>query len=304
MRYRPLGASGMALSVVSLKLEDHPGMRAADWTALGYAALENGVNSFEIAGRDPAILDGVSVALQSVNRRLVYVSLRLGNTPEGRRDFSASTLIRTLQAAIARSGLEYIDIAMLDDPSSEELPAESLTALKAIRQQGAVSMLGVCGKDDAIDSYILTEAFNVLATPYNMLSGWRDRNRIRMAQERDMSVIGYDFYPDTIRTRGQVEPISGPAKMGLFRRAAQSAAKPQVDPYAFLDDTPQWTAEEVSLGYVLTEPALASVQIVCAHAEHLAALADVPDRDLPSGLGSRVEMARFSATPSQAAAKP
>lgn len=298
MRFRPLGGSGLAVSALTLVLNDQPNRRAADWTALGYAALENGINSFEIAGLDPAIVDGLSVALKSVARRLVVVSLRLGPAPQGRRDFSARALSQAIAATVERSGLDYLDIAMLDDPKSNELPAESLHALKTERQEGRIGMLGVRGMDEAMDAYVLTEAFQVLATPYHMLSGWRERHRMRLAQERDMAVIGYDFYPDEVRTKG-VEPMtaSRPRSGWLRKPAPTPAAHAPANPYGFLNETPGWTAEEICLAYALTEPALSSVQVACTSPTHLASLAETPDKDIPAGLSSRVEMARFGSAP-------
>jgi diketogulonate reductase-like aldo/keto reductase len=304
MRYRPLGSTGIAVSALTLNLADAPGMKSGDWTTLAYAALENGINSFEVTGRDPAIIDGLSEALKSVARRLVFVGLRLGNAQGGGRDFSAATLTHTTQAAIARSGLEYLDLVMLDDPTSNEFTPEALTALKDLKREGLVNMLGVTGRDEAIEAYILTEAFNLLCTPYNMQSGWRERHRMKLAQERDMAVMGYDFYPDAIRDRNKIEPISPIAKSGWLRRPPpQPVGPPPTDPYAFLDETSNWTAQEVCLAYALTEPALASVEIVCTQPDDLTKLSETPDRDLPNGLGSRVEMARFGTAASPVAAK-
>jgi aryl-alcohol dehydrogenase-like predicted oxidoreductase len=302
MRYRPLGASGVAVSAVTLNLADTPGMKTSDWKALAYAALENGINSFEVTGRDPAILDGLAAALPAVARRLVFVGMRLGYSPEGRRDFSAATLSRTTQAAIARSGLEYLDLVMLDDPTSEEFTSEGLNALKELKREGKVNLLGVCGRDEAIEAYILTQAFNLLCLPYNMQSGWRDRHWMKLAQERDMAVVGYDFYPDSLRDRNKIEPISPIAKSGWLRRPPPAGPK-LPDPYAFLDGTANWTAQEVCLAYALTEPALASVHVISSNPDLLTKLAEVPDRDLPNGLGSRVEMARFGSAAMPAAAK-
>jgi aryl-alcohol dehydrogenase-like predicted oxidoreductase len=298
MRYRPLGATGIAVSTLTFSVTDNPGLRAGDWTALAYAALENGVNSFEIVGRDPALIDGLAEAFTSDSRRLLFIGLRLGVNLEGRRDFSAANLANSTQAAITRGALEYLDFVMLDDPAGDELPPEGLKALKEFKKDGRVNQLGVRGRDEAIEAYILTEAFDLLSTPYNMQSGWRERHRMRMAQERDMAVIGHDYFPPSLSDR-TMEPIA-PPKAGWLKRP-QPPAPPPVDPYAFLDETNNWTAEEICLAYALTEPALASVEIRCSSADDLAVLADVPDRDLPNGLGSRVEMAKFGATPPQPA---
>ena len=62
-----------------------------------------------------------------------------------------------------------------------------------------------------------------------------------------------------------------------------------------------WTAEEICLAYCLTEPSIASVLVECEDPEHLAALAAVPDRDMPPGLAAQVEMARFAPMNDQSA---
>jgi aryl-alcohol dehydrogenase-like predicted oxidoreductase len=301
MRYRPLGATGVAVSTLTLSVADNPGFRASEWTALAYSALENGINSFEIVGRDPAVIEGLAEAFTSVARRLLFVGLRLGYNSEGRRDFSASCMAGSIQAAVSRGNLEYLDFVMLDDPAGDELPPEGLKALKEMKRDGKVNQLGVRGRDEAIEAYILTESFDILSIPYNMQSGWRERHRMRMAQDRDMAVIGYDYYPDSLANRNALEPIAPPKAHWLTGRKPPPPTI--IDPYAFLDETQQWTAEEICLAYALTEPALASVEIRPCQAEALEALSEVPDRDLPNGLGSRVEMARFGATPVAAGAK-
>ncbi|CAN5138054.1 hypothetical protein BH11PSE2_BH11PSE2_15440 [soil metagenome] len=304
MRFRPFGANGMAVSAVSLALTDAPGLpRPQDWTALVYAALENGINTFEIIGRDPAILDGLAVALQSVERRLVFVGIRLGaSATRMGRDFSPRTLFHTVEATVTRTDLQYLDLVMLDDPASDELSPEALTTLKELRNEGRVNQLGVAGEDEAIDTYILTEAFDVLATPYNLLSGWRERHRLKSSGERDMAVIGYDFYPSAIRNQQKAEASVVAKAAGWLRKQAAPAPNPLsgAGTYAFLSETPGWTPEEICLAYALTEPALATVQITTDQAARLPELAAVADRDLPAGAGSRVEMARFGGNQPQA----
>ena len=65
MRYRPLGNTGMSISSMSLVLSDSGGMREADWVSLIYAALESGINAFEITSSQPTLIDGVGQALQA-----------------------------------------------------------------------------------------------------------------------------------------------------------------------------------------------------------------------------------------------
>lgn len=289
MRYRPFGQTGTAVSAVSLALTDMRGWDVADWTALIHAALEQGVNAFEIVGSSPAIVDGLGRALGDLERRLVFIGLRLGTpTPRG-PDYSPQALTGAIQAALARSGLEYLDVVLLDDPAEDALSPDALAALKAERARGAVRMIGIAGVNPAIDFYILTGAFQVLAMPFGVMSGWLDRRRIREATDREMAVMGTGFIPEGLAKQvAEAQP-----KRGLlgFKRVNPLEG---VGTYAFLATTPGWSMEEICLGYALTEPSLATMQITSDQVTRLEALASVAERDLPAGLPSRIEMARFS----------
>lgn len=289
MRYRPFGPSAAVVSAVSLTLGDDPTRsRPGDWVNLIYAALENGINCFEVTGRDPAIMDGIAKALEAVERRLVFISWRFGvhTTADGTvRDFSAQGLTHQICAVLARTGLDYLDVALLDDPRSHELPQEGLAALAEIKSAGAANMLGVAGEDAALDFYISTGAFDVLAAPFNLTSGWKDRHRVRSAVEQDMAVIGYRAYPESFHKSAQAQ--------------AQAAAKTGgplngMGSYAFLDRTAQWDAEEICLAYALTEPSLATVAIKPGAIARMEQLAAVTDREMPPGLAAQIEMARFA----------
>ncbi len=291
MRYRPLGVSGMSVSAVSLALNDTEGRnRPADWRDLIYAALENGVNAFEVVGRHPSIAGGLVQALQTVERRLVFVAWRLGaslsHTGALVRDFSPKGLTYAVDSVLARTDLEYLDAVILDDPRSDELTPNALAALKDSRAAGKARMLGVAGEDEAIDAYIASGAFDLLATPFNLASGWKQRLRLKAAVERNMGVIGYDHHPHALQDvraaaprpsfwRGRPKPLAGAGT------------------YAFLEATPGWTSEALCLAYALTEPCLATVQIAADRPERVESLAQVAERDLPAGVGAQIEMARF-----------
>ena len=290
MRYRPFGQTGTAVSAVSLALTDMRGWDAGDWTALVHMALEQGINAFEIVGKSPALLEGLTAGLGDLERRLLFVGLRLGMPAGGQRDYSAQALVGAIQATVARTGLEYLDVALLDDPAEDSLSPEALAALKAERARGTVRMIGVAGLDPAIDFYISTGAFQVLAMPFGVMSGWLDRRRIREAIDREMAVMGTAFVPEGLADQvADARPKRG--LLGLRKRANPLEG---VGTYAFLDTTPGWTMEEICLAYALTEPSLATMQVTSDQVRRLEALASVAERDLPAGLSSRIEMARFS----------
>jgi aryl-alcohol dehydrogenase-like predicted oxidoreductase len=293
MRYRPLAHHPMALSAVSLILNDGSRRGIGEWTDLIQAALDCGVNTFEVTGRDPAMLDGLGKALSVVERRLVFVAWRFGPRAMpphlAAKAFSPIAMEGLTQAAIARTGLDYLDLVQLDDPGQHDLSPAGLQSLKQMRARGTIRMIGIAGESPEIDAYISTGAFETLSTPFNMLSGWRERNRIKAAGSRNMAVIGYDYYPEEMLT---IAEAAKPKRGLLSWRRRDKGVAPQ--PYAFLHSNREWTAEEICLGYALTEPALVTMQIEPRDIEHIQTLAAVPERQLPSGLPAQIEMSRFA----------
>ena len=264
MRYRPLGNTGMSVSAMSLVLSDSVRLREAEWVALIYAALESGINAFEITGSQPALIDGVGQALQAIDRRLVFLAWRLG----------------------------YIDAAILDDPHSDEFSPPALDMLRRLKDMGSLHLLGVTGRDDAMDAYISSGAFDLVATPFSLMSGWKERLRVKAAIDRDMVVLGHDYYPDAVREPQQQEA----AKAGNWARTAAKALS-GVGTYAFLDRTPHWSGEEICLAYAMTEPSLCTVQVPADRIDRIELMAAVCERELPSGVPAQIEMARFSPPP-------
>ena len=292
MRYRPLGGTGMAVSAVSMNLADSGARsRPGDWTPILYSALENGVNAFEVTGRHPAIAEGLGMALRPVERRLLFVAWRIGSAiaPSGAtiRDFSPQGMARLIESSIARSGLGYLDAIVLDDPGVDELSPKALELLKGLRDEGRVRMLGVAGDNDAIDAYISARAFDLLFTPFNLTSGWKERLRVKSAVERDMGVFGYGYFPENFH-RGAPQPAKA--------RGRDVSPLAGAGTYAFLDNTQGWKSEELCLAYALTEPCISSVQIIADRPDRLEQLSAITERDLPPGAGAQIEMARFSAS--------
>ena len=299
MRYRPLGNTGMAISTIALALNNSGGrLRASNWVALIYAALENGINAFHFHGTHAAMIDGAAQALKAVDRRLIFVGWWLGwnIAPTGAvvRDFAPDALEHSVQSAIARTGLEYLDAGILDDPHSDELSPQALESMKRMRDDGQIRLLGVSGDGEATDAYISTGHFDLVATTFSIASGWKERLRLKAAIERDMAVIGYGYHPDSVAHRaGQPK-----AAWGSRTNPLEGAGS-----YAFLDHTPHWTAKEICLAYALTEPSLCTVEIQADRIDRLEALAVAPDRDLPPGVPAQIEMARFMRQPPPERAK-
>jgi len=303
MRYRPFGNEGQAISAVSLGLGSRDIARGPQAACdIIYAALEAGINSYRLRDANPVLAEVVGTALKDVDRKLLQISLTIG-AGDGRkgsdRDFSAQGMTSCIDRALHASSLGWFDQAILDQPSHDELPQSSLNALKALRATQRVRLLGVSGDGEVMDAYVSTGAFDVLVTPYHVNSPWQVRARLRDARDKDMAVFAIGYFPDSLNTAKKAETISEEKKKGLFG-FGKSSGRSKSDPlhgagtFGFLHRTSNWTAEDICLAYVLTDPSISSVIIHAEDVERLNNLADVPERDLPPGLAAQIEMARVA----------
>ncbi|MDP1737686.1 MAG: hypothetical protein Q8L23_09620 [Caulobacter sp.] len=281
MRYRPFGRSGQVVSAVSLLLDGDTGRAAREWRDLIAAALDVGINGFEIAGDAPALIEGASEALAAVERELLFVAWRP-------RALAADPGV-TVEAFLARMDLGYLDLLNFDQPP----PAPEV--LQRMRQARRVRAFGLTRDDEDTDLLVATGAFDALTTGYSPVSGWRERNRLKSAAGRDMAVIARDIWPEAMQPKKTLlkRPLLGPRTNPLAGMGG----------YHFLESTHGWTAEEICLAYILTEPAVTTVRLEIDRIERLVRLAEVPDRDLPTGVAAQIEMARFSRDPGKAAAR-
>ncbi len=297
MRYRPFGHSGTAVSALSLALTD-ASIRESEVAPLIYAGLESGVNCFEFsAASDPSILKAASIALGAVERELIVVSLRLGRHKNARGDmapdYSPQSLGRALEAMLAHSKLERLDVAVVDAPAPGGDALPLFQALERMRDQRRLRLLGVVGDGDMLDPHIDSARFEVVAMPFTITSGWLERNRLRRAIERNMIVIGTDFTPKGLPVRKEAPA----ALRGIKRLMGQGDDAEVNHAYDFLHRSQGWSAEQICLAYALTEPSLATIQIHPAGVDDIAAMAAIPEREMPNGVPAMIEMARFSAGP-------
>ncbi|HTK35087.1 MAG TPA: aldo/keto reductase [Caulobacteraceae bacterium] len=305
MRYRPFGNLGAAVSCVSLALTDEP-MRQDERVKLIYGALEAGINTFELQTRDPEVAATLGDALAAVERRMVFVALRVGWSRDRSgariRDLSPAALTGTIETALASSRLGHFEVVVIDVGDNEILPGHVIPTLQASQQAHRVGMLGVAGAD-GVDRYLDTGDFDVLATAYNIRSGWRERNRLKHAAQADMPIIGCDFQPFAPRAAAAIETARPSGPFGLGRLLHGGGHKEKIaDAYAFLERSGTWSAEEICLAYALTEPALTTVQTRARSVEQLQRLAGAAEKELPNGVAAQIEMARFSVTESDGAA--
>ena len=292
MRYRPFGATGKAVSAVSLLLRDAPNMNTPQaWRIMAFAAMENGINCFELtAGLDVMAL-GIGEALRSVERRLMFLSWRLRG--DGSHALTAEMIAASVRNGLQRTGAIYFDMLTMDEVAYEAMDDRAHAYLSDLRAAGLCLQIGIVGDGPTVDACIIKGSLDVLVTPFDLTSDWQARRRVRDASDKNMTIIACEPFP-----AAQIRAAGG-GNSNAMRRGGNSLLK-RTDPlagtgtYAFLHQTSNWTAEEVCLAYLLTEPTFASIQVEAFRAESISRYAGVADRDLPTGVAAQIEMARFS----------
>lgn len=293
MRYRPFGSTGMAISALTLRLADGSRLRASDWRALIFTALENGINSFQVEGDSPDLLKGASEAFASVERRLLFLTWRVRGDAATLGQQAVDGL---LTSAFEGLSLDYLDLVLINDPLGPALPPPYEAGLRSLFDAHAVRGLGVASRGDIDPRLLKNEMVTTISSPFNLSSGWAERHRIRHASTHDFAVIGEDFWPQALHEGGE---MAAP-KPSLWRRRSDPLA--DMGGYEFLHATQGWSAEDICLGYALTEPSLSTVRITADTRADVERLAAVVERDLPNGVCAQIEMARFSAQEREKAA--
>ena len=286
MRYRPYTSTGLSSSAITLSLR--PGLSAADAYALVCTALECGINSFSFTAGELGSAEALRQAIGLVGRRVLILMLRL--------DLDGPPFERQARNALATTGATYLDALMLDQPAPGALARTELAELEAVRHARLTTRLALAGDALVTDAYLPQIEFDVLAIRYNICSGWPERNLLKHAAGRGITILGFGPHIDPSGPPPAPPVIRGLAR--LMRRPAM--ASPEV--YAFLDQTPGWTGPQITLGYALTEPALASVIVDPDTAPKLESLSEAVERELPAGVAAQIEIARFAATTRQSVA--
>jgi len=294
VRYRPFGRSGLALSTVGLRLKSETFARnPALMRKLIVCALENGINTYHFDSLAPAFLQIAAEAFSVVDRKLLFVSAT-AHEPFQAADpetYALAPLKERLRGAIKDSGLQWLDLLYFAQPGAASLSNDSLNFLHSLQKSKMLRYLGGMGETSDIPALIASEQFSVIQTRFDIDSSWDKRRKIDDAVVRDINIIATDFFPDIYRKAADVVPRE--ARRGFFGGRPKNPLA-GAGTHAFLHQTPDWTPEELCLGYALSQPSMSCILIDAENTDHLESLAEVPERYLPPSVPAQIEMARFN----------
>ncbi len=154
MLYRPLGSTGLNVSVLSYgasplggvfrDTDDQEGIKTV------HTALDLGINFLDVspyygATRAETVLGR---ALKGVRRDRYYLATKVGQYGDGVFDFSAARVKTSLDESCARLGVDYIDLLQCHDiefADLDQIVNETLPALVQLRTAGRIGHIGITG---------------------------------------------------------------------------------------------------------------------------------------------------------------
>ncbi|XP_055352627.1 uncharacterized protein LOC129598652 [Paramacrobiotus metropolitanus] len=157
LRFNYVGNTGMHFSALGLgtstfgNLSDSDELKAIDTV---HTALKCGINYIATS---PSYGNGAAEillgkALSSVPRKTFYIGTTVGRYQEDiskRYDFSAETVLRSVDESLARLRLPHVDIIQIQDaefaPNLEVLLSETLPALEKVVNAGKAKFIGISG---------------------------------------------------------------------------------------------------------------------------------------------------------------
>ena len=154
MQYRPLGQTGLNVSVLSFGASSLGGafrdVTEAEGVRTVHETLDLGVNFIDVSPyygltKAETVL---GKALRGIRRDRYYLATKVGRYGSDVFDFSAERVVRSVDESLQRLGVETIDLIQTHDiefGSLDQVINETLPALHKLKATGKVRHVGITG---------------------------------------------------------------------------------------------------------------------------------------------------------------
>jgi aryl-alcohol dehydrogenase-like predicted oxidoreductase len=200
MEYRPLGRTGLNVSVLSLgasplgsvfrEIDESEGIRTV------HSAIDLGVNFIDVSpyygiAKAETVL---GKALREIPRDSYYLATKAGRYGADSFDFSADRVKRSVDESLGRLGVDYVDLIQCHDiefGSLDQIIEETLPALREVRDQGKARFIGITGYPLKIFREILrrTEVDTILSYCHYSLNDATLEGLIPFLKEHGVGII-------------------------------------------------------------------------------------------------------------------
>ena len=169
MQYRPLGRTGLNVSVLSFGASSLGSVFRAvsldECIDTVHAALDGGINFIDVSPAYGATLAELRLgrALEGVARDRYLLATKIGSYSESRGDYdySRASTERSVEHSLKRLGVDYVDLIQCHDiefADHNQILNETLPTLQRLKAQGLVRHVGITGLPLGIFRAILDRA--------------------------------------------------------------------------------------------------------------------------------------------------
>jgi len=217
MEYRPLGNTGMDLSVVSFgassmgrefrEIDVNEALKSVR------VALDRGINFVDTS---PFYGRGMSevmlgIALQDVPRDQFYLGTKLGRYDATHFDFSAKRVRESVDVSLHRLRTDYLDIILCHDiefVDMQQIVDETIPELRKIQQEGKARFIGISGYPMNIFKFILdqTDLDVVLSYNHYTLQNTMFGDLAPYLQEKNVGIMNAAPFSARLLTTGTLPP--------------------------------------------------------------------------------------------------
>ena len=274
MRYRRLGKSGLQVSEVGLGCEYLEGKTYEQIQAVVDAALEAGINIFDVFMAEPQVRSNIGRALRG-RREQVVIQGHIGAAWDGQytRTRDIQSCRDYFQDLLDRLETNYIDIGMIHNVDEQQdydgiFSSEIIEFAKEMKANGTIKSIGISTHTPAIGMQAaktgLIDVILFSANPaYDMVPADTNIDSLFVpATFQSETLLGMDPSREAFYRTCEALDIGVTIMKGL---AAGMLMNPKTTPF-----TQPMTVTQL-VHYALTRPAVTSILVGCQSVEEIAA---------------------------------
>ena len=153
MRYKNLGHTGLSVSIIGFGASPLGNVFGVVTPEKGRTAvchaIDQGINFFDVSPYYGETLaeEHLGTALRG-RRDKIILATKCGRYGINHFDFSASTVLREVEASLLRLQTDHVDLLQVHDiefGSIDQIIGETLPAMRRLQEQGKVRFIGVTG---------------------------------------------------------------------------------------------------------------------------------------------------------------
>lgn len=245
--------------------------------ALIEQAYASGVRYFDSAGfyANGEAERRLGIALRGIDD--VIISTKTGTQVQGRglyrrlaKDFSADTIRRDLEESLARLARPRVDILFLHGPD-DWVVDHTRPVFDALKAEGLIAKAGICGVSEAVTAAVAGRKTDAIMARLNLF----DRRLAPVftdAKDAGMTTIAIAPLGQALYAKGFLSPRTRAGWWALARavvRNPRQLIRQRGAGVQMINRVEGFTAAQLMLGYVLSQPAIDYALTSTTKAAHL-----------------------------------